>query len=111
MRGSVGNLMIMILRGNNLSKTNIVTVLRLLERSRISISKFVGPPHLRVPVSGAENEYHERSTRGLGRKQPKPEPRKAHFPDKPEKNRNGHAHQIKRAQIDIRSDGGPGAAS
>lgn len=64
-----------------------------------------------VPVSGAENEYHERSARGLGCKQPKPEPGKAHFHDEPEKNSDRHAHQIKRGQIDVGSDGGPGAAA
>ena len=64
-----------------------------------------------VPVSGAENEQHERSARGLGRKQPKPEPGKAHFHDEAEKNSDGHAHQIKRGQIDVGADGGPGAAA
>jgi len=66
---------------------------------------------LSVPVSGAENEDHERSAGGLSRKQPKPEPRKTHFHDEPEENSDGHAHQVKRGQVDVGSDGGPGAAA
>ncbi|WVZ18606.1 hypothetical protein V8G54_005928 [Vigna mungo] len=84
--------------------------LRLLA-SRISSGKVIGSLHLSIPVSGAENEYHERSARGLSRKQPKPEPRKTHFHDEPEENSDGHAHQIKRGQVDVGSDGGPGAAA